>query len=71
MFIERPEILVFFLFHGKEGLYMDPKIKLFRESHDCKFCVYFLKQCKAKKRCVFDYLPIDSKDEEIEVFFIE
>jgi len=55
--------------HGKE-VFMDPGVKAFREEHECKCCLYYKKECKADKRCVFDYIPTETLDEEIEVFFI-
>lgn len=49
---------------------MDELLKLFRQQHDCKYCLYYRKECKAKDRCVFDYLPYDSVEEEVELFLI-
>jgi len=49
---------------------MDEIVKMFRKKHDCKYCLYFRKECKAQERCVFDYLPYDSVEEEVELFLI-
>ena len=49
---------------------MDAMLKEFRKQHECKYCVYFKKECSAKERCVFDYLPFDSVEEEVELFLI-
>lgn len=43
---------------------------VFQIEHDCVCCLYFKRPCKAFGRCVFDYLPIDSPDEDIELFFV-
>ena len=49
---------------------MNAGVKEFRVKHECKYCVYFKKECKAKERCVFDYLAYDSVEEEVELFLI-
>ncbi|MBR3634692.1 MAG: hypothetical protein IKN47_00735 [Lachnospiraceae bacterium] len=50
---------------------MDDEIKRFRMQHECKYCLYYMTICKAKKNCVFDYLPLDSPEEDILLFIIE
>ena len=49
---------------------MDDEVMIFRSDHDCEYCLYFIKKCRAKDRCVFDYLPIDSLEEDVELFFV-
>ena len=49
---------------------MKEEIKIFRSDHDCKYCMYYKEKCKATDRCVFDYLPIDSLEEDVELFFV-
>lgn len=49
---------------------MDEVLKRFREEHDCKYCLYFRKGCRARDRCVFDILPYDSLETEIELFML-
>lgn len=49
---------------------MKADLKAFREEHECKYCLYFRGKCKARDRCVFDYLPIESLEEDIELFFV-
>jgi len=49
---------------------MNTILKAFREEHECKYCLYFKTKCKAKERCVFDFLPLDALDEEVELFLI-
>ncbi len=49
---------------------MNSIIKDFRNSHECRYCLYYRDKCKAKDACVFDFIPADSLEEDIEVFFI-
>ncbi len=49
---------------------MKESLRVFRKEHECKDCMYYRKECKARDRCVFDYLPPESLDEDIELFLI-
>ena len=45
-------------------------LKVFRAEHDCKYCIYYKNKCKAIDRCVFDFLPLDALEEDVELFLI-
>jgi len=49
---------------------MAGKIRKFRKEHDCILCLYYKNKCKADKICVFDYLPIESLEEDVELFIV-
>ncbi len=49
---------------------MDAVIKAFREEHECKYCMYYKTLCKATNICVFDFLPMDALEEDVELFLI-
>lgn len=49
---------------------MDEQIMSFRKEHDCRYCLYFMKICKAAMYCVFDYLPMDSLEEDVVLFIL-
>ena len=54
---------------GKEGN-MNESVREFREEHGCKYCLYYKSQCDGNERCVFDYLPIESLEEDVELFLM-
>ena len=49
---------------------MNSSVSAFRKKHGCKICPYYKKGCKGTERCVFDFLPFDNVEEEVELFLI-
>ena len=62
--------MVSFLILKKRRAEMDEQIMSFRKEHDCRYCLYFMKICKAAMYCVFDYLPMDSLEEDVVLFIL-
>jgi hypothetical protein len=67
--VKRPAKRSLFLFK-EGGRRMDEELTDFMIEHDCEYCLYFLKACRAIDRCVFDHLPPEWPDEDIEMFFV-
>ena len=59
-----------FQFDQKGGWDVDEQIMRFRKEHDCRYCLYYMKICKAVMYCVFDYLPLDSLEEDVVLFIL-
>ncbi len=49
---------------------MGTALKAFREEHGCRYCLYFRSKCNGRDRCVFDFLPMDALEEDVELFLI-
>ena len=59
-----------FLFQAEGGFKMNAVLKAFREEHGCRYCFYYRNKCEAKGICVFDFLPMDALEEDVELFLI-
>ena len=49
---------------------MKTGIREFRREHDCRNCLYYMNLCKAWQYCVYDFLPEDALEEDVELFIV-
>lgn len=47
------------------------KLQYFRDIHECKYCKHYKRKCLARYRCIYDYLPYESSEDEILLFQIK